>query len=104
MRRCLVCGHNKLFIVAEAGLGENVECDRCGSLHLAVRQIGKWELLRSGKPKAKIVFLRGEPRYGEEVICDSDKEALRYLKANWVYGMYIIDSGGAVLTDGRYRP
>lgn len=96
---CLICGHDRLYVTAQAGLGQNVKCDRCGSLHLAVQEIGKWKLLRAGQPKPKVMM------YGEFIQeFDSDQEALTYVKMHWKRGMYMVDSDGVVATDSLHHP
>lgn len=96
-KACLVCGSTEFYIVAEGGMGENAECCRCGSLHL--NDPFGLKLLRPGKPKPKVISAdKTEQEF------DSDEEAFAHIKANWERGMYMIDSGGVMATDPRYRP
>lgn len=99
-KQCQVCKGKDFIVVAELGGGENVRCEKCGSLYT-------WspfglELIQTGQPKAKVVLPDGE-----DIICDSNQEAFEVAKA-WnrvrraVPGAYVIDDGGVMATDPRY--
>ncbi len=96
-KNCLVCRHDKFAVTAEAGLGENVVCEKCGSLHL-YSPFGL-ELLRAGTPSPKVVLPDGEKiEYGTD--SEALEECATWNKAHQVRpGAYVIDSEGVMATD-----
>jgi hypothetical protein len=100
--QCKVCGSSELKVVAEAGLGQNLECTKCGSLHLS-SPFGL-ELLQAGQPKPKAIYREPVTDKTFRVEFDTDEEAFAYV-AEWnrkhgvVPGAYVIDSGGVLATD-----
>lgn len=101
-KQCQVCQGKDFVVVAEGGGGENVRCEKCGSLYT-------WspfglELIQAGQPSAKVVLPDG---CGEPIICNSNQEAFDVAKAwNRTHdanpAAYVIDDGGVVATDARY--
>ena len=100
-KQCQVCQGKDFVVVAEGGGGENVRCEKCGSLYT-------WspfglELIQAGQPSAKVILPDGQ----EAIICDSNEEAFDVAKTwnsghNVIPGAYVIDDGGVVATDARY--
>lgn len=99
---CKVCKSGALKVVAEAGLGQNLECNKCGSLHES-SPFGL-KLLRAGKPKPKAVYREPVTNESSYVEFDTEDEAFAYV-AEWnrkhgvIPGAYVIDSGGVLATD-----
>lgn len=94
---CLVCTSTNLVVTAEGGLGQNVRCDDCGSLHM--NSPSGWKLLRVGVHKAKVMY-KGEALAEFPL----DEEALQYCKDwNTAHGVrpgaYVLDIEGVIMTD-----